>query len=475
MQASKLPIRWRLTVWYLLSFALILLLFAGFVYWQVQRSLLTQIDSALKLVATQALVNVDGDNGRLTFQNLENSPDLNSRLKDNIVILLLSPQGDVWQELGFVEEVPQLPPVAGLQTISNGDDSWRVYGEAISLPGQAAGWLLVVQSLEPVKITLLALALQLLWALPLTLFLAGAGGYFLAGRALQPIDNITRTAQATHASGLSQRLNHVGPADEVGRLAATFDAMLDRLEAAFTRERRFTGDAAHELRTPLAALKGRIGVTLSQSRQPQQYIKTLQEMEGQVDRLIRLSSDLLFMARLDQGQMAQQRERIHVKDFLGAVVDQIRPLANQKNITLSENIPTGLTLQGDMDLLIRLFLNLLDNAVKYTPENGRVSITAAKDQTNIRLIIADTGPGIAPEHLPHLFERFYRAESARSRLEAGLGGAGLGLAIAYEIARAHGGQLQVQSQLEKGTTFTVLLPQNEDRYKLDTDVGQSGS
>ena len=461
MKPSQLPIRWRLTLWYLLSFTAILLLFAGFLYWQVQRSLLAQIDSGLQLAATQALVNVDGDNGRLAFQNLENSPELSGRLSDDVGIYLLSDQGIVWQKLGYDQEMPQPFPFAGLQTINDKEGKWRVYGEAINLSGQPDGWLMVVQSLEPVTTTLLALSLQLLWGLPLALLLAGSGGYFLASRALRPIDYITRTAQAIHASDLHQRLNHLGPHDEVGRLADTFDAMLDRLEAAFTRERRFTGDAAHELRTPLTALKGRIGVTLSQPRQPQKYVETLQEMEGQVDRLIRLSSDLLFIARLDQGQMAQQMERIDVQDFLGAVVDQIRPLAAAKAITLSQTIPPELTLHGDLDLLIRLFLNLLDNAVKYSPENGRVSISATQDKTDLCITIANSGPGIPAEYLPHLFERFYRVETARSRSGSDAGGAGLGLAIAHEITRAHGGQMLVESRPENGTTLTVLFPKQE--------------
>jgi two-component system phosphate regulon sensor histidine kinase PhoR len=156
--------------------------------------------------------------------------------------------------------------------------------------------------------------------------------------------------------------------------------------------------------------------------------------------------------------MVQQRERIDVQDFLGAVVDQIRPLAIAKAIMLSESIPAGLTLQGDMDLLIRLFLNLLDNAVKYTPENGHVAISANQDTTDLRITITDTGPGIDTEHLPYLFDRFYRVETARSRNGTEAGGTGLGLAIAQEIARAHGAQLQVDSQLDQGTTFIVVFP-----------------
>ncbi len=287
---------WRLTLWYLFSITAMLLLIAGLLYWQVQRSLLAQMDAGLQLAATQALVSVEVVNGRLAFQNPGSSPQLTRRLSDDIGFFLLSPEGVLWQQLGQDHETPPLLPAAGLRTVSDGDDTWRLLGEAVSLPGAPGGWLLIAQSLEPVTATLAVLALQLLWALPFTLLLAGGGGYFLAGRALHPIDDMAHTAQAITASDLSRRIGYTGPADEVGRLAATFDAMLDRLQVAFARERRFTGDAAHELRTPLTALKGRIDVTLSQARPPEVYVATLQEMEGQVDRLIRLSHDLLFMA-----------------------------------------------------------------------------------------------------------------------------------------------------------------------------------
>jgi signal transduction histidine kinase len=290
------------------------------------------------------------------------------------------------------------------------------------------------------------------------------GGFFLASRALQPIDRITQTAQAISASDLDRRIHYKGPADEVGRLAQTFDTMLNRLQTAFVRERRFTSDAAHELRTPLAALKGRIGVTLSRPRQPAVYRETLQEMEQQVDRLIRLSNDLLFMTQLEQAQIRPQQERIMMADLVGAVVDQVRPLAEAKSITLEQNIYSGLMLQGDLDLLIRLHLNLLDNAIKYTPTGGRVMVQAKQDGSQAIISIRDTGPGIPAEHVPQLFERFYRVESDRARWrrdnghENGENGAGLGLSIAYEIARTHGGNLTVQSDVGRGTTFFVQLP-----------------
>lgn len=454
-----LPLRTRLTLWYTVSLGLILLLFASFLYMQLRRQLLSQLDIGLDVVATQALLNVGVDNERLTFQNLDTLPQTSRLLNDDFMIYLVAVDGSVVDEIGREPDAPAWnTPEAGYVTLTVNGERWRVISRTVER-GRVTGWVQVVQELEPVEITLRGLRSQMLIGLPLALLLAGLGGYFLAGHALRPIDQITRTAQAIHADNLQRRIAYTGPADEVGRLAGTFDAMLDRLQASFARERRFTSDAAHELRTPLTALKGRLDVTLSQSRPPQAYVATLQEMQEQVDRLIRLSNDLLFMARLDTGQFISHRETIQAKEFLDAVLDQIRPLAAAKTISINETMPAGLTLYGDMELLIRLFLNLLDNAVKYTPEQGKVTIAAAASHPHIAITITDTGPGIPPEHLPHLFERFYRADLDRGR-QGQAGGAGLGLAIAYDIAQAHGGTISVVTPVQDGhgSTFIVQLP-----------------
>ncbi|MEJ2747456.1 MAG: ATP-binding protein [Anaerolineae bacterium] len=467
---SQLPLQWRLTFWYLFTLGIILLLFATFLYFQLRHTLQNQLDTALQLVVSQAAINVDRDGERLAFQNVENEPAGGTLAGDDFVIYLLAADGTMWEKSGQLTGVQAVPPAApGFTTTSTGDDWWRVFSQEVSAEG-VTGWIQIIGNMDPINDTMDRLLAIIFLGVPLALILAGAGGYFLAERALQPIDRMTQTAQTISASDLNRRIAYHGPVDAVGRLAQTFDSMLDRLQTAFERERRFTGDAAHELRTPLAALKGRIGVTLSQPRQPEMYVETLQEMEVQVDRLARLGNDLLFMARLEQGQIARQVEWIDVPDFLGAVVDQIRPLAAAKAITLDEEIPAGLSLQGDMDLLIRLFLNLLDNAVKYTPENGRVTISALQQKSELHVMITDSGPGIAAEHLPHLFERFYRVEDARSRLDTRGGGAGLGLAIAYEIARAHGGCLHVNSQPGEGTTFTAVFPQRTTLNTLEKET-----
>ncbi len=456
-----LTIRLRLTLWYLAALGFILLLFAGFLYFQLQRNLFNQIDTALELAATQAQVMVVTQDGRLAFQNTPNSETLSRRLNDDFAISLLSKSGDLRDQLASEDQIPLVPPTqAGSFTFTDGADLWRGYNLAVSLPGGTeSGWLQVSQELEPVLATLAAFRWQIYWGLPLALLLAGIGGYYLAGRALRPIDHMTQTAQAISGQDLGKRIHHVGPADEIGRLAQTFDAMLDRLEAAFRREQRFTGDAAHELRTPLTALKGQLEVTLSRPRTAESYQTTLQTMSQQVERLIHLSSSLLYLSRLEQDQQKFTPEAILADDFFHALLDQIRPLAAQKSIQMESHIPPNLPLQGQLDLLIRLFLNLLDNAIKYTPPGGRVRLRAQQEANQITISLHNDGPPIAQEHLIHLFDRFYRAEADRSRAAGNeVSGGGLGLAIAQEIAKIHQGEITVQSSQAVGTTFTVTLP-----------------
>jgi signal transduction histidine kinase len=238
--------------------------------------------------------------------------------------------------------------------------------------------------------------------------------------------------------------------------------MLERLEKGFEQERRFTSDASHELRTPLTALKGRIEVTLSRARSAKEYQETLEDLNQAVDRLVRLTNSLLYLARLDQAGHRWQSETLNLSDLLDSIVDSMGPVAELKQIKLECDIPVSVQAQGNLDQLTRLFLNLVDNALKYTPEGGKVTVRLYKVEKTkkVAVEVCDSGPGIAAEHLPHLFERFYRAQSDRA---SSSGGAGLGLAIANEIARQHGGTLEVESAVGQGTTMRVELPLAEAR------------
>lgn len=279
-------------------------------------------------------------------------------------------EGTVWDGLGEHSTVPfTFPDRTGFVTVrSAGGEAWRLHNQQlVSAEAAPVGWLQSARSLESVYATLGSVRAQLFLGVPIAVALASVGGLFLADRGLRPIDRLTRTAQTMTDKLLHHRIGYRGPNDEVGRLATTFDAMLDRLEKAFERERRFTADASHELRTPLTALKGRLDVALSRPRSPVEYEDTLRRLDEEVGRLIRLSDELLFLARLEQSWPVRPPEVVDLSSLIEAVVDQMRPLAQSKQQTLLAEVPEGITVQGNPDYLMRLFLNLVDNAWKYTP------------------------------------------------------------------------------------------------------------
>ena len=451
-------VRLRLTAWYVLLLGLTLVLFSFHLHLRLEHSLAAQMDDALQVAASQALALVGEDQGHPAFATTDAAQTVIRRLiQAGFAGRLTAPDGTVWDGLGDAQHVPAgPPPVPGWTSVEVEGTDWRVYSQPLEAPdGRPIGWLQVARSLAPSEQASESLFVQIMLSLPLVVVLAAVVGYFLAGRALRPIDRITRTAQAMSAQDLTQRIEYEGPDDEVGRLARTFDQMLDRLQAAFERERRFTADASHELRTPLTVIKGRIDVTVSRPRTVQEYTHTLHDVARETNRLIRLTNDLLFLTRLGQRSPSMQLQPVDLRDLLSAIVDQVRPLAEAKALELVEEVAPGLRLTGDPDHLIRLFLNILDNAIKYTPAGGRVTMRAVEESTTVRVTVRDTGPGIPPQHLPHLFERFYRVEADRSRET---GGTGLGLAVAAEIARGHGGTLEVQSAVGQGTTCLIRLP-----------------
>ncbi len=460
------PIRVRLTLWYVLLLALILVLFSGMLYLILDNGLDRQVDDDLRLSAEQALGVVKQENGRLLVQRLEGESEIAPLVERGVLVRIVGMDGQVVESAGPFRALKLPPDVLTsaargqpmfLKVNAPGDGTpLRLYSVPYQESGRVYGAVVVGQSLKPIQDTLHDLLLILALVVPVTLAFASVGGLFLANRALLPIDRITRAAQRIGAQDLSQRLELVMPADEVGRLARTFNDMLDRLEDAFHRQRQFTADASHELRTPLAIIKGNIGVTLNRPRKGAEYQEVLANLEEEVDRLTRLVEDLLLLARAEAPQPVLQSESLELVGLLEVVADQVRPLADAKGIELILHLPEELSLHGDPDTLVRLFLNLLDNAVKYTPEGGQITLRAEVcPGEQVAVEVTDTGRGIPAEQLAHIFERFYRADEARSRAD---GGSGLGLALAKWIAEAHGGSIQAQSEPGLGSTFTVRLP-----------------
>ncbi|MCE7986402.1 MAG: HAMP domain-containing protein [Caldilinea sp. CFX5] len=460
MKALK-TLRLRFALWTAGLLLSALVLFGLFVYVIMAYNLRLVIDETLQAVATQLIVEVE-QGGRLPIEDIIEEPQYQRLREQGFSVLVQDVAGNATQGHGPYTSL--LKPVenftAALQpgrfsTMRDPqtNDTIRVYGAQIVSDQGIEGFVQIARNLNDVGDTLRLLFITLLISGPLLIVVAGISGYFLAAQALQPIDAITRTARAISAQDLSARLHLPATEDEVGRLATTFDSMLARLENAFRRERQFTADASHELRTPLAAMQTIISGTLTRRRTTEEYEQALGDLGHEVERLRTLTDGLLQLARSDIKEALAKAEEVDLAFLLKDVIDSLQPLAEEKGLTIIDRTPDeGLIVHGDSDSLIRLFVNLIDNAIKYTCE-GSITI-AAKTPTAgaIAVTISDTGVGIAPEHLPHIFNRFYRVEKARSTR-----GIGLGLAIAQAIAQAHGGAIIGASEVGKGTIFTVHL------------------
>lgn len=328
----------------------------------------------------------------------------------------------------------------------------RLFSEPIMFEGQQMAIVQAAQVLNDVERVLGQLLFALALAVPLMTIFAATGSYLLVTRTLRPIDRMTHTARAISSGDLSARLNLSKTDDEVGRLAATFDDMLDRLEASFERERRFLADASHELRTPITAMQAILGVMREQRRTPEDYERAMDDL-ADVNERMRALVERLLQASRTESPVQMLKERVNLSELLNDLGETMQPIAQQRGLALSTQCAPGLYVLGDIDALLRLFINLIDNALKYT-DAGFVRVTAQTRQGLAQVEVSDSGRGIAPEDLPHIFDRFYRADPSRSAT-----GFGLGLTIVQDIARRHNGKVSVTSEIGRGTTFAVALPQ----------------
>jgi heavy metal sensor kinase len=454
-------IRFRLTLWYVILLAVILAGFSAGVYLTLRQRLNENLDDSLQNRAGVVAGALHYENGTPTLETEGAGADPDA---DEHFTRVYDSTGSV-----TFDDSPETgrPPVdresvnAALQgetkvhRVKVGGQSMRVRTLPVLRGGEVVGALEVGLSEEDVRETLRILLLIIAVAYPVTLGAASFGGVFLAGRALAPIDKITRTARRISAQELSQRLDLQLADDEIGRLARTFDEMIARLDEAFRRQRQFTADASHELRTPLTSIKGQVEVALNRERSAQAYREVLGTVNEEVDRLIRLVGSLLTLARADAGQIPIARERVELGELVTGAVEQARPMAAERGVRLEAAPAAPVALEADEDLLLQLLLNLVDNAVKHTERGGEVTLGWARRDSFAELWVRDSGAGISPEHLPRIFDRFYRADTARSRAE---GGTGLGLSICRWIAEAHGGSISVESVPGEGTAFVVKLP-----------------
>jgi two-component system OmpR family sensor kinase len=479
-------VRVRLTVWYSLALGLVLILLAGLTYVVYARNSSQRTDSNLVELADAFATTF---NAELRDQS---GPDPVTEAA-RVAMIEHHFQGTIFALVdgnGMVVisslEVFGADPIRGrFDTSTFGSDefkelvasargSTRVFRSLWGRQGAMRGYsrpveaigrpytLVILQSLHPQHEMLEDIRDTFLWAIPIALLLAGAGGYFLARKSLAPVAAMATQARGMGAENLHDRLAVLNPRDELGQLAVTFNQLLERLEESFERQRRFMADASHELRTPVAILHGETEVTLSRGdRSPEEYRETLGILKDESQRLARIVEDLFTLTRADAGQYPLTLQKVYLDELAADVLRRARSLAMAKKITLSSSIEPELPIEADDALLRRMLLNLLDNAIKYTSEGGQVSLECRQQGREYALSVSDTGTGIPGELQARIFERFFRADKARSRGEGDSGGAGLGLSIARWIAEAHHGRLELTKSDAAGTTFTAWLPVGE--------------
>lgn len=452
-------IRWRLTLWYGAVLAAVLLVFSASVYLLMIRLLQTRTDRGLE--AQMAVIedqihrapSAEVLRERLTWQ-FAIHPVYEMQITENGDATWLRSERIVDAGLPLARQSAD-PDKAVFQNVNvAGVGSCRMLAKAISTP-YASLLVQVALSLEMNEKNLGQLREVLLATGPPLVLCALGCGYLLARKALAPVERLAVEADQITATRLDLRLDTPNPDDELGRLARTLNGMIGRLERSFGEIQRFTADAAHELRTPLAALRSEAEVTLRMERDPAEYRRTLESMLEEIEHMTRMTEKLLFLCREDAGAMAAF-ESLRLDVLTQGVVkhSQASAEAAGHDLVLVDS-PTPCVAHGDRDQLRRLLFNLIDNAVKYTPPGGTIRVALECHHGRAELSVEDTGVGIEPEHLPNIFKRFYRVDSARPSQASATG---LGLAISLSIAKAHQGALDVASQPGQGTRLTLSLP-----------------
>jgi heavy metal sensor kinase len=498
-------VRARLTLWYTGVLALVLISFALAGYFFLSYTLNRRTDDALGEMANAfaaTLANDEADSHRgedgaanaARGEDAKSSPDeavkeavSQNQFRDYRIVVYTDARREVAasavpqnrNELGgtrptmsligaskisgVLDAVARTPgPALYFATISDSDNQFRVVGRRVQARGSAY-MLVVLRSLHDQEDLLEGASYALLAGVPLALLLASIGGYFLARKSLAPVVRMSATAARISAANLHERLPVANERDELGRLAQVINDLLARLDKSFEQQRRFMADASHELRTPIAIMRSEAEVALSEPETSNAELReSIVIFRDETKRLTGIVEDLFMLARADAGQYKLTPKEFYLDELAGEITRAVRTLVAEKGLTLQLDADEEMPFRGDENLLRRLLLNLVDNAIKYTPSGGAVTIACKSEGARYIITVSDTGRGVPAEAQPHIFERFYRADSARSRAEddsAGrTSGAGLGLSIARWVAEAHDGTLDLLHSSEAGSVFQLVLP-----------------
>ncbi len=448
-------IKFRLTVWYLIAILVLLVAFGTVAYFMLSKNLYRNLDEALRARVSELEGSIKVEDNQISFEE-----------KFNDLVLLYDADGALLQRLGpnvrfpNIEEIVQQALFGGssfLTATTTEGQEVRLYAAPFNLDSRTRIAIIAGRLTREIRNVLSIFKVVIIYSTLAVLLLAGVGGMFLAKQTLQPVEHITDIAREIGEGDLSRRID-VRSDDEMGRLATTLNWMISRLEEAFQKQRQFAADASHELRTPLAIIQAESSLALDRRRTQAEYKRSLELVSQEVNYMSGIIGKLLMLEREDSGTEPTNFQNVNVKDLITELSSDMEALAQEKNVAFSLGPMEDLTVKGDRLKLRQLFLNILDNAVRYTPGGGAVSSTLVRKNGSALVSISDTGTGIPAEDLPNIFDRFYRVDKARSRAEGGLG---LGLAIASSIAKLHGGGIDVESQVGKGSTFHITLPLSE--------------
>lgn len=457
-QRSRLPIRVRLTAWYAVSLTALIALFGLLIHGLMSDRLLTRTDAELDEELHELQLETEIADGREALcQQLE----LRFGHHDTFDFVVQNPVGECVFSSRRILDAPAVLPL----TRADGSSPHRS-AELRGIGPARIGVREVRSSEGPMHIAVVAPLSRyiselsdLRWLLvtvgPMIVLIAIGGGWWLARRSLRPVDLMTAAAERITAEHRSERLIPDHSGDELGRLASTLNAMIDRLQRSLDDTRQFTADAAHELRTPLAVIRSTAEVALRSPRTTAGYEECLQTVLEETARMTALANQLLMLAREEAGLHDEPLRPVDLADVARDAINDLEPLAELKGLSLTMDCDSAARVPADRDRLRRVLLNLLDNAIKHTPAGGQVSLTIEARVDVAQLIIRDTGIGIPPEHLPHVFERFYRADASHNRET---GGVGLGLAICRAIIKSHQGAITIRSTPGEGTEVRIGLP-----------------
>lgn len=441
---KNLPIRYKMTFFYLAFTALLMGVFLPFLYFTTQNILLQNQKDILRLSHSQLSSQVEEADG---FLFLEQNVDL-SQISGYLITYM---NGTKIAEKSMPLWAEALPfSIGEMREVREHDGDWYIL-DGITQEDGIDVCIRAILSLSVISETLRIIRVVSLIAVPIFAILSFCGGLWITKKSFRPVDRIISATRIIAQGDLSQRINEVRTKDEIGELAAMMNKMLDNIEVSFAKEKRFASDASHELRTPVSIMMAYTEALL-ETKMPDDSNKSLQVIYDEARRMERIIAQLLMITRGLEKSYPFEIEFLNINEIIESVAEMLLEKAADRDISITVDVKDSITLKGDQSLLTQMMLNLIDNSIKYGRNGGKVHISAGKVGEHCEICVMDNGIGVAKEHLTHLFERFYRVDSARDR-----SGTGLGLSIVQWIVSLHKGSIHVSSELEQGTTFKIYF------------------